>query len=101
MKLETLFTRFHGRCVYCGAEVTLQPRATAPTSATRDHFIPRSKGGTNADGNQVLACFGCNQSKGDMDPRLILFTWLWLNPDSFRAAIERIGPHAPANTPLH
>lgn len=90
MKLETLITRFRGRCVYCGVEVTNSPGKPQPTSATCDHFIPRSKGGHDGKSNKVLACYGCNQAKGDMDPRLILFTWLCLNPYGFKKAVERI-----------
>ena len=80
MKLQTLITRFHGRCVYCGAAVTNEPGKPKPSSATCDHFIPLSKGGPNTPRNKVLACFACNQAKGDMDPRLILFVWLRLSP---------------------
>lgn len=89
MKLETLVTRFNGRCVYCGDEVTVAPGRPEPKSATCDHFIPRSKGGHDGKSNKVLACYDCNQAKGDLDPRLILFVWLWLNPQSFREAVRR------------
>lgn len=101
MKLETLVARFHGRCVYCGTHVRIRPGKPQPDAATCDHFIPVSKGGHGGRSNLVLACYACNQAKGDMDPRLVLFTWLWLNPESFHAAIERIGAHLPAKSTFH
>lgn len=33
--------------------------------ATIDHVIPKSKGGTWDKGNLVLACYSCNQIKGN------------------------------------
>jgi 5-methylcytosine-specific restriction endonuclease McrA len=50
-------------CVYCKTEYNL----------TRDHVIPLSKGGLNRIDNIVLACFECNQAKGDMLP--LNFIW--------------------------
>ncbi len=91
MKIETLIARFHGRCVYCGKTVDYGECPPHPDAPSRDHFIPISKGGSRGSKNTVLACYDCNQAKGNSDPRLILFAWLWLNPDGFRAAVERIG----------
>lgn len=34
---------------------------------TRDHVIPRAKGGTDAPGNIVAACQSCNSRKGAKD----------------------------------
>jgi hypothetical protein len=48
-------------CHYCG--VTLQrPRLT------RDHIVPRDKGGLSAPWNIVLACHPCNNAKGNQMP---------------------------------
>jgi len=33
--------------------------------ASADHLVPRSRGGSNEDGNLVTACGGCNYSKQD------------------------------------
>jgi len=45
------------RCRYCGKE--------APSVALEvDHVVPRSKGGSDDDGNLVAACFECNRGKG-------------------------------------
>lgn len=47
-----------GECHYCGGKAT-----------TRDHIVPRSKGGKNGNGNIVPACYQCNKRKGSMDYR--------------------------------
>jgi len=102
MKLETLIARFHGRCVYCGGPVTLSPGKPEPTSATCDHFIPRSKGGHNGPSNKVLACHDCNQAKGDLDPRMLLFVWLWLDAQGFHNAVLRFErERRPPQTTVH
>jgi 5-methylcytosine-specific restriction endonuclease McrA len=36
---------------------------------TRDHKIPKSRGGANHKTNIVLACASCNNEKGDMPPQ--------------------------------
>ena len=51
-------------CAYCG-----DPMA-APT---RDHILPRSKGGTLAPHNKALACDRCNTDKGSRS----LASWLY------------------------
>lgn len=101
MKIETLIARFHCRCVYCGKTVDPGEKQPHPDAPSRDHFIPTSRGGSRGAKNTVLACYDCNQTKGNMDPRLILFTWLWLNPESFHAAIERIDGVKTERTPVH
>jgi hypothetical protein len=95
MKIETLAARFKGRCVYCSDEVIIRPGKPDPKAATCDHFIPLSKGGHRGASNQVLACHACNQAKGNLDPRMILFVWLWLDPSSFHEAILRFEKDRP------
>lgn len=51
-------------CYYCGCRLTLD-------DSTLDHAIPLSKGGTNEWSNLVLACYECNQDKGDK----IIIVW--------------------------
>ncbi len=41
-------------CAYC------QRKAT-----TVDHVVPTSRGGTNAEGNLVACCYGCNEAKAN------------------------------------
>lgn len=45
------------QCVYCDEPLTERTR-------TRDHFVPRSKGGRGSD-NIVPSCSMCNNAKGD------------------------------------
>lgn len=51
---RNLAARDGGRCAYCGDR-----------GSTVDHVIPRSRGGTHAWDNVVLACLPCNSRKGD------------------------------------
>jgi 5-methylcytosine-specific restriction endonuclease McrA len=60
-----LFARDGHRCGYCG-------RAAAELRAreflTRDHVVPRSRGGGDTWTNVVTACNTCNGRKGDRTP---------------------------------
>lgn len=53
-------------CYYCNARVIDVATKEHPKAATLDHKQPTSRGGTDADDNTVLACYQCNQAKGDM-----------------------------------
>lgn len=101
VKLDTLIIRFKSHCVYCGKIVDSEKPQPHPDAPSRDHFIPISRGGSRGAKNTVLACYDCNQKKGNMDPRQILFTWLWLNPESFRAAVKRFDAINLANASIH
>lgn len=46
-------------CAYCGANLAALP----PNALTLDHVRPRSKGGSNAPSNLILACARCNFSR--------------------------------------
>lgn len=65
-ELRDLHKRFAGRCYHC-RRVTLLTLVRCPMQATRDHLIPRSKGGGEGE-NVVLSCYKCNQDKGDTMP---------------------------------
>jgi len=52
-----LFRRDRFICAYCG-------QAFDRDKLTRDHIIPKSKGGLNTWMNCVTACLECNQEKG-------------------------------------
>lgn len=45
------------RCAYCG-------EAVSDESASVDHVVPVSRGGTNEKSNYALACRRCNVKKG-------------------------------------
>lgn len=55
------------KCHYCGCELVRRWTGRMPTNAyTRDHMIPRSRGGKGLRGNTVPCCRRCNQRKGNM-----------------------------------
>lgn len=56
-----LFRRDHFICAYCGNEFQ-------PSRLTRDHIIPRSRGGSNNWMNVVTACKSCNTHKDNRTP---------------------------------
>jgi 5-methylcytosine-specific restriction endonuclease McrA len=56
-----VFARDAFTCQYCGCRVTLR-------SGTRDHVLPRSRGGRDTLSNVVTACAPCNQRKDDRTP---------------------------------
>jgi hypothetical protein len=56
---DEVFRRDGGYCRYCG--IDLLQSYSAFTSATVDHLVARSVGGTDETANLVLACPGCNQ----------------------------------------
>jgi 5-methylcytosine-specific restriction endonuclease McrA len=58
--MDVLYSNFHGCCFWCKAKI-------ARRDATRDHVIPKSKGGADSIDNFVLSCQSCNNARGDMD----------------------------------
>lgn len=59
--LRQIFNLYGGICQYCHKEIRF-------SIATKDHVSPRSKGGSNADNNIVLACKKCNNKKASKFP---------------------------------
>ena len=56
-------------CRYCGQTVVIRGGSDSqPDTATIDHVIPWTKGGSTKAGNLVTACFTCNRDKGDALP---------------------------------
>lgn len=51
-------------CVYCQCDLDRIPNS--PRQLTLDHWIPKSRGGSNRLKNLVLACAVCNRRKGAM-----------------------------------
>jgi len=67
--LRTLYHRQGGRCAYCRRPTVIPPRTEervlGQLYASRDHRHPKSRGGSDARGNLVMACEPCNQIKED------------------------------------
>jgi 5-methylcytosine-specific restriction endonuclease McrA len=55
---QNVFVRDGEKCAYCGCKLTLR-------SCTKDHVIPRCKGGKDTLTNVVAACTSCNAKKAD------------------------------------
>ena len=55
---RNVWIREEGKCAYCGHKISLR-------QTTRDHVIPRSKGGPDTILNVVAACLSCNGIKAD------------------------------------
>ncbi len=61
-----LFARDEYHCQYCGRH---KSDLGYRESLTRDHVVPKSRGGGNDWENVVTACSRCNRAKGDCLPR--------------------------------
>lgn len=59
------------RCHYCKIQMTDAPKGGThePTTRTKDHVIPRIRGGPHDVSNMVLCCFKCNCRKGFKTPQ--------------------------------
>lgn len=68
--LVRLYQDFQGRCAYCGHATFLRRKSGGhPDQATIDHMDPVSRGGSKKYQNLALACFECNNLKGNMTVR--------------------------------
>lgn len=67
-ELRALHEKHGGKCYYCGTTTTLTgcKRRANWKAATKDHVVPRCRGGTRKRDNVVLACFRCNNEKADL-----------------------------------
>lgn len=69
-----LYLAQRGRCFHCLGPMLLSAAARKITTGkyndgwTRDHIIPRSKGGVRAHANVALAHMKCNGTRGNTDP---------------------------------
>jgi len=61
ISLKQLYYVYDGECQYCLKKIPY-------TAATRDHVLPRSRGGSNAESNIVLSCKKCNTKKSNKFP---------------------------------
>jgi len=63
MRRSSSLTDYDGKpCPYCGDTMQTDSETKYPS---RDHIIPRSRGGTDADRNLIIVCNACNYAKGD------------------------------------
>lgn len=67
--LPILYERQKAKCFYCGIETLMSVGLRADWKATLEHIIPKSKGGSDEIDNLVMACFRCNQLRGDGSTR--------------------------------
>lgn len=58
---KEIMDKSNGQCVLLGGRCTGE-------ATTLDHWVPRSKGGSNKTGNLRPSCKNCNEDKGDMTP---------------------------------
>lgn len=67
----------HGRpCPYCRNTMLIGSRR----KPTREHLIPKSRGGDLSPDNRLIVCSPCNGDKGDMLIKVWLY-WLRKNDD--------------------
>lgn len=62
--MRRILRRDGPNCAYCNRETTLDK--DAPLERTKDHVLPKARGGTNALTNLVVACRECNELKGNL-----------------------------------
>jgi len=56
----------HGpNCCWCGVATKFHGSVDEPHFATIEHLIPLSKGGENSKENRRIACWKCNQERGN------------------------------------
>lgn len=73
-----------GPCVHCRRAIVVPLRDGQPASATLEHIVPRTHGGTDGLDNLALACGGCNHAKGkNLD-------WRRLDDPTLQRVIERL-----------
>lgn len=60
-----IFERDGWRCHICRRKITPTRQWPHPRSATLDHLVPLSRGGTHEPANVATACLSCNSAKGN------------------------------------
>lgn len=82
-------TRDGFRCQYCGDRRPMD-------QLTYDHVVPKSKGGRTTWENIVMACYGCNEKKGDRTPAQagMRLRKTPVKPKRLPVVAYRVGPRA-------
>ena len=65
ISLKLVVTVFSGVCLWCGRRVDPDAPPFTALSPTREHMIHFSRGGKGARSNLALACYDCNNGRGD------------------------------------
>lgn len=81
-------------CVYCGRSMVpkLPGDWHRPDAATRDHVLPRERGGTRATDNIRICCQRCNELRGALDGCTgALACFLAVLPEPSTTSVRRTG----------
>ena len=78
-KRDIKFPDYEYECFYCGFLYD-KDKIIQFKWKTKDHVIPKSKGGKNNKENIVLCCYNCNLQKGSLMPNSFLMSG-YLNED--------------------
>jgi hypothetical protein len=62
-RLDVALARDGGACVWCA-----RPLHAASPDLTREHLVPRIKGGPSWAENELAACRSCNRRRGHVAP---------------------------------
>jgi hypothetical protein len=65
--LSLVIEVFRGVCIWCGGRVNPDAHPFDGDAPTREHLIHLSRGGKGARCNLALACYDCNNGRGDAD----------------------------------
>ena len=87
LQVEDLIERDGATCVWCGRELWRR-------DLTREHVVPRSRGGHMTEENALVACRPCNRRRGsrpvDAYVRELLAEGTAVDLGALRAALERL-----------
>jgi len=68
-RLDVLLERGAWRCAWCGYDLT-----KSNARPTRDHIVPKIKGGPTRLENEVASCGSCNRQRGHASPSQFIET---------------------------
>ena len=87
LEVDELIERDGPACVWCGRELWRR-------DLTREHVVPRSRGGRMTAGNAVVACRRCNRRRGskpvDAYVRDLMREGADVDLDALRTALGRL-----------
>lgn len=76
--LNRKFKEQGGRCFYCDEPMVLHGPFNTPTTATRDHILPRSARSpltARLNAISVAACLKCNSERGRLPAHEYMLIW--------------------------